>query len=46
MTVLHIICFRLHDADSIEGAIAQATDPENGIIAGLRELRAAGIYLI
>lgn len=34
---------RLHDPDSIEGAIEQATDPENGIIAGLRELRAAGI---
>lgn len=34
---------RLHDPDSIEGAIEQAADPQNGIVAGLRELRAAGL---
>ena len=34
---------RLHDPDSIEGAMELALDPETGIVAGLRELRAAGI---
>ena len=34
---------RLHDPDSIDGGIEHATDPKTGIVAGLRELRAAGV---